>query len=408
MNDTLHCDRLEGARFAGERTELEALRADSEIAPRLEAAARRCDAAEGARRHFLSDAVRVDERLLPGLAGALADVASRAKLDLPMEAFVYGDPSVNGSVLRTASRLIIVLSSGAVERLSGPELDFVIGHEIGHAAYGHLEVPVRAVLSEGALDARQAMRLMAWHRKAEISADRAGMICCGSLDVAATALFKMLSGLALPGATIDPEHFANQWSELAGEVAREAARGAWQATHPFPALRMKALLEFHATDRAASMILGAPGVCSIADADRAVESMLATMDPIARERSDVADPILASFVTWGGLYVAACSGDLGAAEIARVERVAGRDAVAAALRGERPSALHCRDRFVAARSERRTPLSALELHRIFSALATVATTDGAADAAERGALVELAGLFGVSSSFIESALRDAA
>ena len=138
------------------------------------------------------------------------------------------------------------------------------------------------------------------------------------------------------------------------------------------------------------------------------ESLLATMDPLARERADVADPLLAQFLLWGGLFIATVNGQLDERELANIRSVVGDDMVKRALDNGGTDPSHCRDRFLAARMERRSPLSALELHRIFTGLSTVAAADGVIDEPEIAALRDLAGACGVSDSFVDVALQKAA
>ncbi len=399
--------RLDEARFTGDLSGEEAIRSDPELGRMVEAAT---SGASGSsiRQHFLSTAVRVDPKVLPGLAQAFEDIHNRTELGHPMEAYVHADQHINACVVRGSERIFVVLSSAAVERLTSEELDFVIGHELGHASYGHLELPVGVVLnSQPNVQARQAMQLLAWQRKAEISADRAGLLCCGSLDIAATALFKTLSGLSIDGLAIDPQEFAGQWNDLAGEVQKQGRGDHWLSTHPFPPLRMKALIAFWDSDRADRLIAAAAGTNSIDRTDNEIESLLAMMDPLARERSDTADPMLRQFFLWGGLYIAAADRNLDERELENLRSVVGASTVDDALHeGIDPTVM--RDRFKQTREERQTPLSALELHKIFAGLAAVAAADGNVDQSEIIAMRDLAAVCGVNETFIDVVLAKAA
>ena len=407
MTQPTEVQRLQQARFEGDMRGEEALRADGPFTRLIETA----HAAAGAtsvRRHFLSNAVRVDPRVLPALAEAFDDVRQRTKLTARMEAYIHAGPEINACVIQGRQGMIVVLSSGAVERLSPQELDFIIGHELGHAAFGHLDIPVGAILNTpNAVTPKQAMQLLAWQRKAEISADRAGLLCAGSLNVAATSLFKTLSGLCADGIRVDPEEFAGQWNELAEEVQRDGAGDRWLATHPFPPLRMKALISFWHSDRAANLIPDAPGGDTLARADQEIEALLAMMDPLSRERTDMADPMLQQFFLWGGLYVAMANNELHDAELANLRSVVG-NAVDEALGEGAPSLNLLRQRFHDEKAARRSPLSALELHRIFSGLAAVAAADGGVDQAEVAAMRDLAGVCGVADNFVDVVLARAA
>lgn len=405
-------------RYEPEARSLEHLRADAGVWGLVESV-RASARGVRARHDLLAGAVRVDPEILPGLAQTVRDVAGRAGIGQALEFYVHAAPAINAAVMESGGRVLVLLSSGAVERLSADEMEFVVGHELGHALYGHLEVPAVLVLDgERRVDPRHAMRLMAWQRRAEISADRAGLLCCGSLGVAATALFKTLSGLAMPSLRIDPRAFAQQWNELSREVTRGDGSRQWTATHPFLPLRMRALVEFWESEAAAGLMEGAGRgdgrAVGLREADARVEDMLGLMDPLARDSGDRPDPMLAEFVLWGGLYVASADGAAHERELDDLRAVVGREALERALRehgagdGSRADPERFRAAFEGARAARRAPLSALDLHRIFTALAAVAGADHALDERENDALRRLAASCGVSDAFVDAALRRAA
>jgi hypothetical protein len=399
------------AQFQGEVKARKVIEEDRDLVALLEEVAR-VGGALDARRHMLSQAVRVNPKILPGLARSFREVQERAQIDEPLEAYIHAGAEINAAVLPVRDRKLVLLSSAAVERLSPQELDFVIGHELGHALMGHLDYPVKAVLAGGArIEPRQAMRLMAWLRKCEISADRAGLLCCGSLDVAATALFKTLSGLSVEGLQVDVQEFSSQWDELAEEVRREGTDDYWRATHPFPPLRAKALDLFWRARETRELVPSAPGgKRSLAEADRAIDRYLGMMDPLAREEggdeASGADPLLTPFLLWGGLYVAAANNKVEPEELASIRSLVGREALKKALASTKPSKRTYLKKFRAAKDERRRALKALELHRIFSGLSAIAWADGTVDDDEVEALHGLAKLCGVSPGFVDMLIQN--
>ncbi len=96
----------------------------------------------------------------------------------------------------------IVLSTGAVDKLTDEELSFVIGHETGHIKSGHVLYHVMAaqlgqiIQSSGIplVATIAGPALMYWNRMSEFTADRAGLLACQDLNVALSAIMKM-SGL---------------------------------------------------------------------------------------------------------------------------------------------------------------------------------------------------------------------
>jgi Zn-dependent protease with chaperone function len=135
----------------------------------------------------LGSAVRVDERQFPTLHYLLQDVARVLDTDDVPEMYVAADPVAN-AVTVGMNKPIIVLNSGLVDLLDEEELRFVVGHELGHAISGHAvyqTLLLRLLSLSGALAALPlgglgirviVAALYEWSRKAELSADRAGLL----------------------------------------------------------------------------------------------------------------------------------------------------------------------------------------------------------------------------------------
>ncbi len=115
-------------------------------------------------------------------------------------AFAYGSEEIEP---------FIMLGNLLVKRFSLDELKTIIGHECGHIQNGHIAYYTLAhtTLLTGAtlasillnqfsrmisLAAEQTINM--WSRSAEVTADRAGMICCNSLESVYSAEAKFLYG----------------------------------------------------------------------------------------------------------------------------------------------------------------------------------------------------------------------
>lgn len=359
---------LMGCRYQGEADLLQTLKSDEGVRHRLEPRVAEEHRAR-LRTSLLSNAVRVDARVLPQLAEALATISARTGMTIPLEAYVHHDSSVNAFVAKGSEQILVVLSSATVNKLTADELNFVIGHELGHVAFGHVDVPVLRPNEPGDLDRRALMQVMAWQRGAEISADRMGLVCCGDVDVAATALFKTLSGLALPDHAITAVEFARQWDHLVRELRDGGETEWWQMTHPFPPLRMKAMILF-------SEALKRREEDAADDVDDQVGRLLALMDPVARAESGGADPMLADFMLWGSLYVAQADGVLSTAERSLVAELVTLSRLETTLT-ELPTMDECLHHFDDAAERRRKRLRGMEKSRIIRGILSVATVDGA-------------------------------
>jgi len=386
--------QLTDSRYRGDYELLEELRSDETVAKQLSKI--NVDQHRNMiRAQLLSSAVRVEANLLPNITQAFDGLKSRAGIDEPMEAYVYEESAINAFVARGRTHTLVGLSSGAVMKLSEGELEFVIGHELGHSIFEHLDVHAGHILESGSLSARQRMQILAWQRSAEISADRSGLICCGSIDTAATALFKSLSGLS-GEISISPASLAGQWDQLVDEVISGADGDQWQLTHPFPPLRMKAMIAFWESDLSDSTA-ATPG-----SSDAAVDRLLAMMDPLAREDPNSSDPVLENFFLWGGLYLAVANGEFQQDERSELKSITSAGRLDRVLADGVPTPEYCLDQFTQCYEGWTRKLTAIEMHRIVQGLLQIAFADGDIDDSESEAFKAVGKVFRITEHACES------
>lgn len=108
---------------------------------------------------------------------------------------------LNAATFGSDDEPYIILSPMLIKTFNKEQLKFVIGHECGHIAMGHVlyntvvntfslfisQVPIIGSI----LDKTQTIVLSAWSRRSEISADRAGLLCCKDLEVAQRTLINL-------------------------------------------------------------------------------------------------------------------------------------------------------------------------------------------------------------------------
>jgi len=94
----------------------------------------------------------------------------------------------------------LVLLSGAVDLLNEEELQFILGHELGHMKCNHmpylmltesLYTPIANTAMGSLILSTIKMPLMNWYRIADFTADRAGLLCCQDIRVALSTMIKM-------------------------------------------------------------------------------------------------------------------------------------------------------------------------------------------------------------------------
>lgn len=200
------------------------------------------DLVESQKRSFLADAILVTPGLLPEVYDAYQECLKTVGCCSDGDLFVCQSQEMNASVCAHDGRFNMLVHSSLIEKLSVAELRFVFGHELGHVVFGHSVYPLKSIL-EALNDEREdvAKMLLRWSCACEISADRMGLLCCGSMTKSVSALFCISSGLV----DIDEDRvlaaFREQYQALLDhidgvEVANVAGR-----THPMMPIRFKAI-----------------------------------------------------------------------------------------------------------------------------------------------------------------------
>jgi Zn-dependent protease with chaperone function len=157
--------------------------------------------------HVLAQGISIDRSSFPELFGILNHCAQTLGIPIPHAVTNNDGVLFNAYTAGTDEYAFINISSGLTQFFTKEEACFVIGHECGHIASGHMIFHTLAsVLTESMLGALglavQLVRmaagvpLAAWSRRSEITADRAGLLCCGDLHIAETALLRLTAGFA--------------------------------------------------------------------------------------------------------------------------------------------------------------------------------------------------------------------
>lgn len=201
------------------------------------------------RRRLLATSVRLTRGMAPQVYAARDHCMERLGIDIDLELFVYSSATFNAACVKPEDgRLFITFSSSLLEAFRDAELMFVMGHELAHHLYEHHDIPVGMLLrGESRPSPQLALKLFAWSRYAEISADRAGAWCAADADAVSRALFRLASGLSDDVVQFNPQEFLRQVDDMQvadGEPGAGAPREDWFSTHPFSPMRVKALALF--------------------------------------------------------------------------------------------------------------------------------------------------------------------
>ena len=180
------------------------------------------------------DALEVSSLVTPDIAKNIDLVLER--LSIPKEivsAFVYSSAEPQASCFAgSITECVISFSSGLIKLLKGVELQFVIGHEIGHFLLAHS-------ISNSRVD-NESPEYLIQQRAQEISSDRLGLLACQSLEAGVRAMMKTVSGLPDEYLRYDAKIFLEQL-QSANQTSLSITES---STHPSCLMRCRAILWF--------------------------------------------------------------------------------------------------------------------------------------------------------------------
>lgn len=186
--------------------------------------------------HVRANGVRVGPRQLPELHARV--VAAAGRLGLAQAPAVYvlqGGGLLNAFATKLLSRRYVILLSDLLDHCADPrQLDFVVGHELGHFAAGHLAwnaflLPYRLVPWLGT----------AYSRACEYTCDRCGLAAAEDAEQAMRGLVVLAAGGRVAG-QVDLAAFASQRLESDGFWSTVLELN---SSHPFLSKRVAALQE---------------------------------------------------------------------------------------------------------------------------------------------------------------------
>ncbi len=174
---------------------------------------------------YLAGSIRVDHRQYPRVHERFTEAAATLDVAELPELYVSQSPMIHGRAIGM-DRPFIMITTAAVDKLDDEELRALLGHEIGHVRSGHaVYKTIMMILTKwaanvswlpvGAIALRAIVAAMyEWWRKAELSADRAGLLAGQDPAASLRLLMKMAGGGDL--SQIDTAAFLEQAAEYEG------------------------------------------------------------------------------------------------------------------------------------------------------------------------------------------------
>ncbi len=221
------------------------------------------------RGQLLGQGVKVGARQFHSIQKVAEHCARTLTVPVP-QIYVLNSPVVNAYTFGTDDQSFIVLHSALVDSLSESELTFVIGHETGHiqnkhVVYGTVLILLTQMASAfgGFFVEPALLPLRAWFRRAEITCDRAGLLCARDVEAGTKSFMKLAVGSSRLFAEMDVEAYVEQLEESRGTIGRYLEAF---ATHPYLPKRIEALRAFAESEIYRSSI-GEAGGLPIDDVD---------------------------------------------------------------------------------------------------------------------------------------------
>ncbi len=203
------------------------------------------------RNQLLGSAVKVSDRQFPRIQRLVQKCSDTLQIATP-QVYIVNSPVLNAATYGTNEESFIMVHSALVDHYSDEELLTVIGHECGHIHNSHVVylTALNFLTRVAGAVVRWAMEpalvaLLAWSRRAEITCDRAGMLCSRSSEVSARALTKLALGSRKLYEEFNLEAFLEQYDEGKDGIGKYMEAF---ASHPYLPKRVLAMRVFGESD----------------------------------------------------------------------------------------------------------------------------------------------------------------
>ncbi|MGW5745651.1 M48 family metallopeptidase [Amycolatopsis sp. NPDC003861] len=223
----------------------------------------------GERLMALASSIRVGPKQYPELDRLRHECAETLDLPAVPNLFVFQNPRIRAEAVGMDEPFLRV-STGLVELMNQESLRFVIGHEMGHVLSGHAvyrTIMVRLIGLQpavswtpvSAIGIRAIIAaLREWFRKAELSCDRAGLLCSQNPTAALRAQIQVAGGI--DPARIDVPSFLQQAAEYESvEDIRDSflkLKSVETESHPFAVVRAAQLQKWAASEDYRAILAG--------------------------------------------------------------------------------------------------------------------------------------------------------
>jgi len=234
------------------------------------------------------NSIKISKEITPALQNSVDQVCKNLNLQQDyVHAYITSSSEIQaGCISDSKDKCIITLTSAVINLLSNDEINFIIGHELGHFLLHH---NIEEIMHE---DSKETFIKK---RAQEISVDRIGLLACKNLDVSIRAIVKSLSGLNEKYLTFDMRSFLSQLENIKSSYSDLDQF----SSHPSFILRVKALLRFSLSEPYLNFVGGAGGT-NIKDVDALIQKDLNKY--IDTEIRDDINQSKENLLFWGYVY----------------------------------------------------------------------------------------------------------
>ena len=211
-------------------------------------------ASQSRHRALIAQAEQATPQSTPELMPLIETNSARLQVE-PVNVFIVPSRQLNAYTFGMDSPKAIVLYSSLFGIMDQDEIQFILGHEMGHVKLGHtwLNTLVGGIAGiPSSLGAAAIMELAFrwWNRACEYSADRAGVLACGKPNKAISALVKLEAGPAArtqAGLQAAIQHISSEDEDIMHNIEELIA------SHPMIAKRIEEIHRFTNTQEYRSM-----------------------------------------------------------------------------------------------------------------------------------------------------------
>ena len=232
-----------------------------------------------AKNDLLGQGVQLSQRQFPEVYAAVIDCAHTLGIAVP-NVYISQDYGLNAGTYGTNEEAFIVIGAPLIKLLEPEELRFVIGHECGHLQNNHVVYRTAvSFMSQGVgvyvkwAVVPATVALNGWSRRAEITCDRAGLVCCKDEAAATSAMLKLVTGSRELASRIDVEDYLKQLEGIRDGIGRFSEL--WNS-HPYLPKRIQAMRLFVQSNYYKSLT-GERGGRPLDEIDREVEELIQVM-----------------------------------------------------------------------------------------------------------------------------------